>query len=140
MGRSAEITRDEVKFFRFIDRLRQRFSEVFLQALRAQVILRGIMKKEDWEKIFQDISFRYKTESYFHELKETEILKERAEMLRDMDDYVGKYYSIEWIRKNILKQSENEIKEMDDQIKKEMDAGQIETGEPEEEEGGEEDE
>ena len=140
MGRSAEITRDEVKFFRFIDRLRQRFSEVFLQALRAQVILRGIMKKEDWEKIYQGISFRFKTESYFHELKETEILKERAEMLRDMDDYVGKYYSIEWIRKNILKQSENEIKEMDDQIKKEMDAGQIETGEPEEEEGGEEDE
>ena len=140
LGRASEITRDEVKFFRFIDRLRQRFSEVFLQALRAQVILRGIMKKEDWEKIFQDISFRYKTESYFHELKETEILKERAEMLRDMDDYVGKYYSIDWIRKNVLKQSENEIKEMDDQIKKEMDAGQIETGEPEEEEGGEEDE
>ena len=126
MGRSAEITRDEVKFFRFIDRLRQRFSELFLQALRAQCILRGIMKAEDWEKIYQKISFRYKTESYFHELKEIEILKERAEMLRDMDDYVGKYYSIDWIRKNVLQQTESDIEEMDAQIKKEKENGDIE--------------
>ena len=126
MGRSAEITRDEVKFYRFIDRLRQRFAEVFLQALRSQCILRGIMKQEDWEKIYQKISFSWKTESYFHELKEIEILKERAEMLRDMDEYVGRYYSIDWIRKNILQQDEEVIKEMDAQIAKEKEAGAIE--------------
>jgi len=137
MGRSAEITRDEVKFFRFIDRLRQRFSELFLQSLRAQVILRGIMKQEDWNKIYQKISFRYKTESYFHELKETEILKERTEMLRDLDEYVGKYYSIEWIRKQVLKQTDEDIADMDSQIKKEKEEDQIENGE---EEGEEEDE
>ena len=129
MGRSAEITRDEVKFFRFIDRLRQRFSELFLQTLRTQCILRGIMKQEDWDKIYQKIAFRYKTESYFHELKEIEILKERAEMLRDMDDYVGRYYSIDWIRKNVLKQNEAEIKDMDIQIKKETENGDIDTEE-----------
>jgi hypothetical protein len=134
MGRSAEITRDEVKFFRFIDRLRQRFSELFLQALRTQCLLRGIMKQEDWDKIYQKISFTWKTESYFHELKEIEIMKERAEMLRDMDEYVGRYYSIDWIRKNVLQQNDEVIKEMDAQIEKEKDAGDIDSGEESEDE------
>ena len=132
MGRSAEITRDEVKFFRFIDRLRNRFADLLLQTLRTQLILRGVMKKEDWDSISQDISFKFKTESYFHELKETEMLKERMEILRDMDDVVGKYYSVEWVRKNVLKQTDEEIKEMDKQMKSETDAGII-GGEDEEE-------
>ena len=125
LGRSAEITRDEVKFFRFIDRLRNRFADLLLQTLRTQLILRGVMKKEDWDSISQDISFKFKTESYFHELKETEMLKERMEILRDMDDVVGKYYSVEWVRKNVLKQTDEEIKEMDKQMKSETDAGII---------------
>jgi len=125
MGRSAEITRDEVKFFRFIDRLRNRFADLLLQTLRTQLILRGVMKKEDWDSISQDISFKFKTESYFHELKETEMLKERMEILRDMDDVVGKYYSVEWVRKNVLKQTDEEIKDMDKQMKSETDAGII---------------
>ena len=125
MGRSAEITRDEVKFFRFIDRLRNRFADLLMQTLRTQLILRGVMKKQDWESISQDISFKFKTESYFHELKETEMLKERMEILRDMDDVVGKYYSVEWGRKNVLKQTDEEIKEMDKQMKSETDAGII---------------
>jgi hypothetical protein len=125
MGRSAEITRDEVKFYRFVDRLRLKFSEVFLQLLRSQLILKGIIKQEDWDSINQDIGFSFKSESYFHELKETEILKERAEMLRDLDEYIGKYYSIEWVRKNVLRQDEAEMKKIDAQIKKEEAAGDI---------------
>ena len=125
MGRSAEITRDEVKFFRFIDRLRNRFADLLLQTLRTQLILRGVMKKDDWDSISQDISFKFKTESYFHELKETEMMKERMEILRDMEDVVGKYYSVEWVRKNVLKQTDEEIKDMDKQMKSETDAGII---------------
>ena len=125
MGRSAEITRDEVKFFRFVDRLRLKFSDVFLQLLRSQLILKGIIKQDDWDSINQDIGFNFKSESYFHELQETEILKERAEMLRDLDEYIGKYYSIEWIRKNVLRQDEEEMKIIDAQIKKEVTAGDI---------------
>tara|TARA_Y100000034_G_C6888531_1_gene408346 strand:- start:881 stop:2431 length:1551 start_codon:yes stop_codon:yes gene_type:complete len=134
MGRSAEITRDEVKFFKFIERLRSRFSTVFLQLLKTQLVLKGIMTQEDWDKIFTNISFSFRKDSYFTELKETEIMKERLEMLRDMDDYIGKYYSIEFVRKNILQQSEKDIEEIDDQIKKETEQGKIEGGEEEGEE------
>ena len=125
MGRSSEITRDEVKFFRFIDRIRMKFADLFMQSLKTQLILRGVMKSEDWDKIYQDISFTFKTESYFHELKEAEILKERIDALQTVDEYVGKYYSVEYVRKNILKQSEQDIKEMDAQINKENDNGDI---------------
>ncbi len=134
MGRSAEITRDEVKFFKFVERLRSRFSTMFLQLLKTQLILKGIMTQEDWDKIFTNISFSFRKDSYFTELKETEIMKERLEMLRDMDDYIGKYYSIEFVRKNILQQSEKDIEDIDDQIKKETEQGKIEGGEEEGEE------
>jgi len=125
MGRSSEITRDEVKFFRFIDRLRMKFADLCMQSLESELILRGIMKIEDWDKIYQDISFKFKTESYFHELKEAEILKERIDALQTVDEYVGKYYSVDYVRKHILKQTEQEIKDMDAQIKKENDDGDI---------------
>jgi len=135
MGRSAEITRDEVKFSKFIDRLRMRFSELFLTLLRSQLILKGIIRQEDWEKIYQDISFKFKTDSYFQELKENEILKERTEMLRDLDDYVGKYYSTEYIRKKVLNQTDEEIYEIDQQIQAEKENEPSDSEEVEGEEG-----
>jgi hypothetical protein len=135
MGRSAEITRDEVKFSKFIDRLRMRFSELFLSLLRSQLILKGIIRQEDWEKIYQDISFKFKTDSYFQELKENEILKERTEMLRDLDDYVGKYYSTEYIRKKVLNQTDEEIYEIDQQIQAEKENEPSDSEEVEGEEG-----
>lgn len=125
MGRSAEISRDEVKFYRFIDRLRLKFSDIFLQLLRSQLILKGVLKQEDWDSISQDIGFRYKSESYFHELKEIEMMKERTEMIRDLDEYVGRYYSIEWVRRNILQQTDEQMKEIDSQIKAEENSGDI---------------
>ena len=141
MGRSAEITRDEVKFYKWISRLQNRFNELFLQLLKTQLILKGIIRQEDWDDIYQDISFQYKKDSYFTELKESEIMKERLEMLRDLDEYIGRYYSIEYIRKNILDQTEQEIKEIDAQIKSETDSGEIDTeSDTESEEGAEEDE
>ena len=123
MGRSAEITRDELKFFKFVERLRIKFTELFLNCLRVQLITKGIMTEDDWNSIVQDIDFQFVKDSYFTELKDSEILKERLEALQQMDEYIGKYYSIEYIRRNILRQTEEEMKTIDSQIKQEKDAG-----------------
>lgn len=123
MGRSSEITRDELKFFKFIERLRHKFSELFMQLMRTQCILKGIMTEDDWAEIHQDIAIDFTRDSYFTELKENEILKERMDILRDAADYIGKYYSIGYIRRNVLRQTEDEIKELDKEIKAEKDAG-----------------
>jgi len=112
MGRSSEISRDELNFFKFIDRLRQRFSELFIQLLRTQCLLKGIMKEEDWTKIVQNIHFDFQKDSYFTELKEAEIMRERLEMLQSVEPYLGRFYSDDWVKKNILKQSEKEIEEI----------------------------
>ena len=119
LGRSAEITRDEVKFFKFIEKLRMRFVELFLNLLRTQLILKGIMSEDDWKNISPDIGFVFNQDSHFSELKHTEILKERLDLLSQMDEYIGKYYSTEWIRRNILKQSDEDIQMIDAQIQQE---------------------
>jgi len=123
MGRSAEITRDELKFFKFIDRLRNRFSDLFNQLLRNQLVLKGIITEEDWVNIKENVTYRWLKDSYFSELKEGEILKERLDMLSQVNEYIGKYYSIEWVRKNILRQSEEDVKLIDGQMKTEKDSG-----------------
>ncbi len=119
MGRSAEITRDEVKFFKFIEKIRSRFTELFMQLLRVQLLLKGVLTEDDWNRISADIRFTFNKDSYFSELKESEIMKERLDMLSQVDDYIGRYFSVEWIRKNILKQSEEEILKIDSQIQQE---------------------
>lgn len=119
LGRSAEITRDEVKFFKFIEKLRTRFTDLFLNLLRTQLILKGVMSEDDWNNISPDIQFIFNQDSHFSELKHSEILKERLDILSQMDEYIGKYYSTEWIRRNILKQSDEEMKLIDSQIQQE---------------------
>lgn len=119
MGRAAEITRDEVKFYKFIDRLRNRFSILFMNLLKTQLILKGIISEEDWAGISQDISFGYNRDSYFDELKEAEILRERIEILNNVDPLVGKYFSQEYIRKNLLKQDDQEIIKMNAEMEQE---------------------
>ena len=124
MGRAAEITRDEVKFYKFIDRLRNRFSMLFMSLLRTQLILKGILSEEDWEKISQDIAFNYNRDSYFDELKEAEIMRERIDMLAQVDPLVGKYFSQEYIRKNLLKQDDQDIVRMNAEMEQEFAAEQ----------------
>ena len=121
LGRSTEINRDEVKFSKFISRLRQRFSSLFTDLLRVQLLLKGIIKEDDWYEIKDAIDYIWTRDSHFAELKQNEILRERLEVLSSLDEYIGKYYSNEWVRKNVLRQSQDEIDEMDKQIK-------IETG------------
>ena len=119
LGRSTEISRDEVKFTKFIGRLRKKFSDLFMQVLRTQLILKGIITKEDWEKMKEDIVIDFLKDNYFAELKESEVIRERMNSLQMVDPYVGKYYSVNWVRKNILMQTEEEIKDIDAEINQE---------------------
>jgi len=132
MGRSSEINRDELKFFKFIEKQRQSFSELFLQAMRVQLVLKGIMSEEDWQKIKDDVKFDYARDSYFTELKNNEILTERMNLLSSMNEHIGKYYSLEWIRKHVLQQSDEEMKQMDSEIQNEREQGLLTTGNSEE--------
>ena len=126
LGRSTEISRDEVKFKKFLDRLRKRFSDLFLQLLKTQCLLKGIVTTDDWKSFKEDIAFDFIEDNYFAELKEAEILRERFEMLGQMDEYVGKYVSNQWIRKTVLRQSDDEIAEIKKQIAAERKSGEIE--------------
>ena len=126
LGRSSEITRDEVKFKKFIDRLRKRFSDLFMQLLKTQLLLKGIITREDWKVWKEKIAFDYIEDNYFSELKQSEMLKERFDMLSNLDQYVGKYISNEWIRKNVLRQTDDEIEEIKKQIDQENKDGENE--------------
>ena len=125
MGRASEISRDEVKFFKFIERLRMKFSELFLELLRVQLVLKGVIREEEWSKLEGDIVFQFKKDSHFIELKETEVLKDRLSSAREAEEFVGKYYSRAWIRKNILRQTVEDVDAIDVQIKSELKAGII---------------
>ena len=125
IGRAAEITRDEVKFQKFIARLRKRFSELFTDLLKTQLILKGIMTLEEWDDMKNHIQFDFIADNYFTELKEIEIRNERMNQVNTMDPYVGKYFSVEYMRRQVLKQTEEEIKEIDKQIESEMESGII---------------
>lgn len=119
LGRATEISRDEVKFHKFIARLRQKFSYVLLDALRIQLILKGIITEGDWKKIRENVSVDYAEDNYFSELKEFEILRERLNILNEVSNHVGKYYSNKWVRSNILRQTEQDIERIDKEIAEE---------------------
>ena len=116
LGRSTEISRDEVKFNKFVTRLRRKFSNLFSEALRVQLVAKGVIRPDEWDEMFQDINFEYQMDNHFAELKNNEILQQRINALQLMEPYVGKYYSVEYVRRHVLMQTEEEIKEIDDQI------------------------
>lgn len=116
MGRQAEITRDELKFFRFIERLRKKFSEVFMELLRTQLILKGIITKDDWEQLHPLIRYDFRKDSYFTESKENEILTNRLNIVNTADPYLGKYFSKSFIMKKILRMTEEEIADIEQEI------------------------
>jgi len=135
LGRSTEITRDELKFQKFIDRLRNRFSILFYGILKKQLIIKGIITEEDWDNWKNDIVVDYIRDNHFTELKDTELLTNRIQTLDQMQQYVGEYFSREWVMKNVLQMDDDAIKQMKDQIDDEMKSGEIE----EPEENGDED-
>jgi hypothetical protein len=125
IGRAAEITRDEVKFQKFVARLRKRFSELFTDLLKTQLILKGIISIEEWELMKEHIQYDYIADNYFTELKDIEITNERMNMVNTMDPFVGKYFSLEYIQRQVLKQTDRQILEIKDQIESEMKEGLI---------------
>ena len=116
LGKTDQITRDEVKFSKFIDRMRNRFSELFLQALRVQLVLKGIITPEAWEFISSRISFNFIRDNHFAELKDAELLNNRLNMVNLIQPLVGLYYSPQWVRKNVLRQTDEEIEQTDSDI------------------------
>ena len=125
LGRSTEITRDELKFTKFVQRLRKKFTEIFNDILRTQLVLKGVIAETEWHKLRDKIQYSFLQDGHFAELKESEMLMERLRLADSMRDYVGKYYSVEFIRKNVLRQTDKEITDIDKQIKKEIDDGII---------------
>ena len=116
LGRSTEISRDELKFQKFINRLRKKFSALFIDILKTQLILKGVVTEDEWEDIRSDISVDFVQDNHFSELKDAELLRERLGTLREIDEYAGRYYSVEWIRKNVLMQTEEDIENIIKQI------------------------
>ena len=132
LGRSTEISRDEVKFQKFVDRLRRRFSWVFLGILKKQLIIKGIITEEDWEEWKDNIYVDFVKDNHFTELKEMEILRERIGIMNEITQYVGEYYSKEWVMRNVLRMSDEDIDNMKKEIDKEIKSGEIEDKDEEE--------
>src|SRR5210317_1051779 len=125
LGRASEITRDELKFTKFVQRLRKKFTELFNDILRTQLVLKGVIAEEDWYNVRDTLQNDFLQDGHFAELKQTELLRERLALANEMRDYVGKFFSVEYVRKNVLKQNDREIENMDKQIKKEIKDGII---------------
>ncbi len=134
LGRSTEINRDEVKFQKFIDRLRKRFSMLFTEILKKQLIMKQIITEEDWNNWQQDIIIDYVRDNHFTELKDAELIQNRLQTLDNMQQYVGEFFSKEYVMKNVLQLDDDAIKEMKKQIAAEQASGEIDNDEEEEQE------
>jgi hypothetical protein len=125
LGRAAEISRDELKFTKFVARLRKRFTQMFNDILKTQLVLKGVMTIEDWSNIKEHIQYSFLKDGYFAELKNAEIMRERINLAEQISPHVGKYFSVEYIRKNVLRQTDEDIAEIDRQIANEIKTGII---------------
>ena len=125
LGRSSEILRDELKFSKFVGRLRKRFATMFSDMLRTQLVLKNIVSPEDWDSMSDHIQYDFLYDNQFAELKDSELRNERLGTLATIEPYIGKYYSTEYVRKKVLRQTDSEIIEIDEQIKSEIEKGII---------------
>ena len=123
LGKTTEVLRDELKFSKFIGRLRKRFSGIFHDTLKTQLILKGVIAPEDWDEMAEHIQYDYIHDNHFNELKELEMETSRINLVTQMDPYVGKYYSVDYIRRSVLGHKDEDIKEQDKLMSKEIDAG-----------------
>ena len=123
LGRSNEITRDELKFAKFVDRLRNKFADMFDQAMRIQCVLKGICTNEEWDEFKENIHYDFIRDNNFSELKEAELMTNRLTLLQSVDPYTGRYFSQSWIQRNVLRLSDDEIKSMEGEIADEKEAG-----------------
>jgi len=128
LGRSTEITRDELKFTKFVQRIRKKFSPIFTDILKTQLLLKGIIAPEDWPKIQEHIQYDYLADGHFAELKDAELLENRLNQLQTVEAYIGTFFSKEYVLKKVLRMNDTEIQEMRDQIKKELDTDPLDGG------------
>jgi hypothetical protein len=125
IGRTTEVTRDELKFNRFIEKLRNKFSQIFDHALTTQLVLKGICTKEEWEEFLDNVYFEYKKDNNFAELRDADILASRIQLLTQIDPFVGRYFSQEFVKRKVLRLTDEEIKDMDKQIESEPEPPQL---------------
>ena len=123
LGRSTEITRDELKFSKFVDRIRNRFSELFTQALRVQLVLKGVCTAQEFDLFKENIHYDFIRDNNFSELKEAELMTNRLSLLSAIDPYTGRYFSSKWIQQNVLRLTDDEIAEMNKEIEQEKKEG-----------------
>jgi hypothetical protein len=123
LGKTTEVLRDELKFTKFIGRLRKRFSEMFQDMLKTQLILKGIISPEDWDDLKEHIQYDFLFDNHFNELKEIEMMTQRIAVVTQMDPFAGKYFSVEYIRRHVLNQTDKTFSEIDKQMKKEIKSG-----------------
>ena len=123
IGRVAEVTRDELKFAKFVDRLRNKFSDIFNQALRVQCVLKGICTADEWDQFKEHIYYDFIKDNNFSELKDAELMRERLSLLSAVDPYTGRYFSQAWIQRNVLRLTDDQIKEMQSEIDEEKEIG-----------------
>ena len=119
IGRSDNITRDELKFTKFVQKLRKKFSVLFMDILKTQLVLKGVIAVEEWDTMKEHIQFDFMQDGHFTELKNAEILQNRLDMLGQIESYVGTYFSKEYVRKNVLRMNDEEIQDIENQIKDE---------------------
>ena len=123
LGRVSEVTRDEVKFAKFVQRLRNKFAQIFDHALRTQLSLKGVCSVDEWDEFREDIYYEFKKDNNFTEMREAELLKERMAVLQLVDPYIGRYYSLNWVKQHILQFTDEQIEEMDKEMQDEEDKG-----------------
>jgi hypothetical protein len=123
IGKTSEVTRDEVKFTKFIIRLRNKFSQIFDNALRIQLVLKGICTSEEWDYFKEDIYYNYIKDNNFTEMRDAELLRERVNLLSVVDPYLGRYYSSSWVKKHVLQMSDEDIEKMKTEMEKESKEG-----------------
>lgn len=126
IGRSTEISRDEIKFKKFINRLRSKFAVMFDQLLEIHLVLTGVVNREEWKQIQNNITYHYTSDNHFEELKQSEIMTERLRLLGEVDPLVGKYFSKAWVRKNVLRMTEDDIETIEREIENELEDGDSE--------------
>jgi hypothetical protein len=131
LGRSTEITRDELKFTKFVQRLRKKFTPLFTDILKTNLILKGVITLEDWTKISQHIQYDFLQDGHFAELKKAELMRDRIDALGSIESYIGTFFSKEWVQKNVLNLTQDEIDQMQQQINKESNAEDGDGEEPE---------
>ena len=125
LGKSEEINRDEIKFTKFVGRLRKKFSDLFHDLLKTQLILKGVITPDDWEEMKEHIQYDYLYDNHFSELKDLEMLQKKMEVLNELDLYVGKYFSQDYVMRQLLQFTEQEIVEMREQIDSEIKLGLV---------------